>query len=271
MAGMSKIALGVALAAAAASGVVILQQSQNNAELRAEIGELRSLVERQARGHAAAQAEARKVASAPVAPIASPTEGLSVADREELARVRAEVAELKKQAKEFGTRLAQQAQPAGGAKPDPLAAIPTKLVRIVDMKNAGRATPEATAETLFWSAAGGEVDTLASTFMFAEPARAKAEAWFATLSEATRQQYGSPEKLIALMVARDAASLSGMQVIAQVPVNDTDVGMRLRMGTDDGKVKDEKFLLHRSADGWRVVLPENVIEKYARQLSGGKK
>jgi hypothetical protein len=148
--------------------------------------------------------------------------------------------------------------------------IPTKLVPSIAWKNAGKATPEAATETVLWAALGGDVDTLSNALVFTPTAREKADALFAGLSESARQQYGTAEKVIALMIAKDAATLNGMQVLGQKEVAADNVAVRLRFANTEGKTKDDNFLMRRTSDGWRLVLPDVAVEKFARQLSGGK-
>lgn len=139
-----------------------------------------------------------------------------------------------------------------------------------DWKNAGKRTPEATVETVMWSALGGEVDVLADTLGFTPSARTKADAWFAGLSPQVREQYGSPEKVIALMIAKDAANVGGMEVLAQQELTPDNVGVRIRVANDQGQTKDQTYLLNRGTDGWRLMMTDSVVEKFARQLSAKK-
>ena len=91
-----------------------------------------------------------------------------------------------------------------------------------------------------------------------------------SLPEATRSQYGSPEKVIALMIAKDAAALQGMQVLGQQEVAPNLMAVRVRMQADTGGTKDETLAFAHAPDGWKMVLPQNVVEKFAAKVSGGK-
>jgi hypothetical protein len=252
---MSKIAIGIVIVVAAAGAAVVWLQRETNAALRTEIASLRTEVDR--------LAKSREVAAAtPSKPTAVETTASlnAAADREELTRLRADVAALQKQSKDFA-RIAQQTQGGG-------ATVPTRLIPVSEWKNAGRDTPAATAETLLWAAAGGDVNTIASAVELTNSAREKAEAWFAGLPEQTRSDYGSADKLVALMIAKDAATVSGMQVLGQREIAADTVGMRVRFGNDEGKTKDDSFALHHSTDGWKLLIPDPLIEKWTRQLAG---
>jgi len=85
-----------------------------------------------------------------------------------------------------------------------------------------------------------------------------------------REQYGSPEKVIALMIAKDAATLSGMEVLAQRELTPDNVGVRIRVANETGQTKDQTYLLTRNPEGWRMMMTDSVVEKFARQLSAKK-
>lgn len=264
---MSKAIIGAAAVVLAAIGVSHYAQNQANAALRREIAGLRDDL---TIANAAAKARAAVVVRSETAE-PSPGNGvvnaLPPAANDELAKLREEISALRKST----TTLTQLAQMAGTAQALAKSgeSVATNLIPASQLKNAGKATPEATTETALWAAVGGDIDALAGSLTFTESARAKADAWFAGLSDSTRQQYGSAEKIMALMIARDAASLTGMQVLGQKEVTPNDVGVRVRFAAGE-KVKDDTFLMHRTADGWRMVLPDAAVEKFARQVGGGK-
>ncbi len=264
---MSKLGVGFGLAVAGvAVAAAFLAQRDDNAKLRREIAMLRTDVHM-------AVAAARREPSKPAAPATPAAEGIVIAERgemanEDLAKLREEIVALRQSTQQI-TRLAQAAQAKNALEAQ--SAIATDLMPTSAIKNAGKGTPEATAETLMWAAVGGEIETLAQALTFPPSARAKADAWFAGLSDATRKEYGSPEKLIALMIAKDADKLGGMQILGQRAISADDVGVRMRFSDVQGNIKDDNFLLHRSSDGWRLVLPDSAVEKFARQVSGGRK
>ena len=132
-------------------------------------------------------------------------------------------------------------------------------------KNSGRSTPTTAIETLLMAADGGDVDTLAASILLDDEAREKAQAILDRLPEAARATYGTPEKLIALLMARDA-DIRAMQVLSENQANnDALVNVRLQKG--DGKTKDEGYSFRRDGDGWRMVIPGKAVEKYGKKLS----
>lgn len=236
--------------------VAVLGQIREVRRLRQEVAALRAEVQ-------AAGQKASVVATPPTpgAEFAAVAQGIerSEADRAEIEQLKADVAAMKGRAQEL-IRAAQASNPT--------AAVPNKLVPLSEWKNAGRDTPQAGIETALWAAAGGELDTLAGSLGFTASARQKADALFASMSEATRQQYGSPEKLLALMISKDAAAVSGMQVLGQKEITPDDVAMRVRMANEEGKTKDQNFLLHHANDGWRLTLTDDAVNKFAAQVKG---
>ncbi|HUR60084.1 MAG TPA: hypothetical protein VM029_20340 [Opitutaceae bacterium] len=245
------------LALAIAGGVFAFRQQQASEETRHLLVGLQAQLHRLER-NPAAEGSSASVLSAPTATPLS-------ADTKLLAQLRDELAALRTSTQE----IAKVAQATAAAQ-NPTAGIPNNLVPSSAWKNAGKATPEKAVETVLWAAVGGDVDTLAQALTFTPTARAKADAWFASLSENTRRQYGTPEKLVALMVAKDAETLSSMQLLGSKEVSPDNVGVRIRFATETGKTKDDNFLMHRSTDGWRLILPDAAVEKFAQKVSGGK-
>lgn len=265
---MSKLVVAFGVVGLLGLGAAVCVQHADNLRVRREIAGLREDVRV---ALATAKATSGRTVQAEPGP-AEPAGGSAVvgalpgAAAEELAKLRAEIAALRRST----TALTQLAETAQAAKDlaKSSESVATKLIPAGQWKNAGRATPEASTETVLWAAAGGDVDTLANSMTFTEAGRAKADAWFAGLPEGVRQQYGSPEKVIALMVARDAAGLSGMQVLGQKEVAADSVGLRVRVANTDGQTKDETFVMKRVNDGWRMLLSDGVVEKFARKLGG---
>jgi hypothetical protein len=267
---MSKAWLGTVAVVLASGAVVVALQRADNAALRRDVALLRLEVKSLAQAAKTAGALASR---APAAGTATATEpGTAVVVREgespEVEKLRGEMMELRQSTQDI-MRLAQLAQ-AAKALEKQAEAVPTNLIPAGALKNAGQATPEASTQTALWAAVSGDVDALAATLMFTASARAKADDWFAGMTAGAQQQYGSPEKVIALMIAKDAEALSGMQVLGQKEIGPDNVGVRVRIAGADGKSKDDTLLMHRSADGWKMVLPDATVEKYARQLSRGK-
>lgn len=262
---MALLKIGAILLVLALGAGAIFLERQSNAQLREEVALLRGEVRELARQRAA------KAGSAAAAATAGNAQ--AEADRAEIAKLREEIEGLKARTKEFSQaaqsiKAAVTAAAAGKSAAD---AAPVRLTPITQWKNGGRATVDATIETVLWAASGGEVDLLSNALEFTDSARAKAQALFDRLPEGTRQQYGSPEKLMALMIAKDAEKIAGMQILGQREISQDNVGVRLRVGNDLGQTKEQSLLLHHANDGWRLMLTDDPVEKFAKQLGGGGK
>ncbi len=256
-----KVLLSVlALMGVVVAGVTLVWHERSTRQLRQEVAGLREEVK-----ELAAHEKARGTAARGVAQADTVQAMQHESDRSEVAQLREDLEALKKRAQEFG-RVVQ----AGPAAARPADAIPTQLTPMSAWKNSGRDTPNSAIETVLWAASGGEVDALAGSITFTASAREKAEALLAGLPEAARRQYGSPEKLIALMISKDASKVTGMQVLGQREVGANDVGMRVRFGNEQGQTKDDTFVFHRAADGYRLLLNDAPVEKFARQIRGEK-
>lgn len=262
---MSRVYLGLGIVGlGAAFGAVWLQHADNRA-LRGEVAALRGEVERAVR----AQERAGSGAGAGVGPVpAAAAAGAPAGD--ELRRLREEIEALRRNTQALG-RFAEMAQAAQAAKEleRTTGGVAAKIIPAAELRNVGKATPETATQSALAAAIGGDVDAVAGALAFTDSARAKADAWFGTLSERVRQEYGSAEKVIALMMARDAAGLSGLQVLGTREVAPDNVGVRIRFASEQG-TKDDTLILRRAPDGWRLLLNDQAVESMARKVSGRK-
>jgi hypothetical protein len=261
---MNKLLAGmVGFAAVLVAGALYLQHAAVTG-LRDEIAALRTEVQQMSKQREAARREEGPSGTVAAAVVA-PERGVADEQRAEFAKLREEIRALRTSTQEI-TQIAR----AAAAKNMDTSAVPMNITPVAAMKNAGRTTPVLAVESLLWAASGGDVDLVANSVLIEPKAKQKATDWFATLPEATRSQYGSPEKVLALMLARDAAALTGMQVLGQQEINPDLTAVRIRMQVEGGKTKDETLPFYRAPDGWRMILPQSFLEKQMGAL-GGKK
>ena len=186
-------------------------------------------------------------------------------DKVELARLREEVNDLRART----AALARLSVRAADSSPA-LNLLPSGA-----WKNAGRATPSAAAETMMWATDSGNVDALAASITLDQAAREKAEAILARMSDSVRATYDTPEKLVALLLARET-DIRAMQVLGESSAGD-DALVNMRLMKDDGKTKEEGMQFRRTADGWRANITGKAVDKMGKKLSdppkkdGGKK
>jgi hypothetical protein len=178
--------------------------------------------------------------------------------------LQAENTELKRVLADLEARLARRPQsPASGNVPDGMKPISA-------WKNAGRATPDAAIGTLLWAMSTQDVDTLASMMALTPEARHKAEALFARLPQATQNEFGSPNKLLATLFLGDISSepaLTGVQMVGPKGQNPEDMEMSVRIAFSDGTTKTIAYPLQLQGDGgWSArILPE-LVDRWARTI-----
>jgi hypothetical protein len=253
---MSALKTSLVVLGFSALGAALAWQYRANTALRGELAALQLQVKDLSAQRAVVREDSDRALAAKNTEVANARNE----SRIELERVRSELTALKTRLNE----MARAPQAAAATRPDD--AVPLKLIPMSEWKNAGLATPAATLETALWAGAGGDIDTLANTFFLGDRAKERADALFANLSEATRQQYGSPEKLLALMFAREIGVVTGMQVLSQVDRGPEEAMLFMRVGNAEGKTKEEKLPFQLTPGGWRLQFPEKMIDKYERQL-----
>mgnify|MGYP001570303026 CR=1 FL=1 len=250
----------------AASGSVLLAivvtaivlQWRTNVELRREVANLRET----RRESLALRTDAPRDSGAATSR-ADGTENRPPPERAELARLYQEINQLKTRTQEIARVVARGAE----------GAVPLNLLPASAWKNAGKATPSAAAETLMWAADGGDVETLAKSIFLEPAAREKAEGILARLPDSMRATYDTPEKLVALLMAREG-DIRAMQVLVENKQGD-DALVNLRAQKDDGKTKEEGYQFRRANDGWQMVVPGKLVDKFGKKLTeppkkGGK-
>jgi hypothetical protein len=134
---------------------------------------------------------------------------------------------------------------------------------------AGRDSPRAALKSVLWAASHADVDTLASLLGFSPEVRKRAEALYAQLPTDTQQEYGSPERVVATLLAgsfpKDASAMSLLSETNSA----TAAVVVMRMDRSDGASRTNGFLLHPAQDGWRLMVPSSVMADYQRILTGG--
>jgi hypothetical protein len=133
---------------------------------------------------------------------------------------------------------------------------------------AGRDSPRKSFESVLWAASHADVDRLAGLLDFAAGAGAVADALYANLPPAARQEYGSAQKVVATLLAgsfpKDAAAMTDLGE----SVTGTEAQLSFRIEHADGTSKTNLYQFRRSDDGWRLIVPASVMADYAKTLVG---
>jgi type II secretory pathway component PulM len=195
----------------------------------------------------------------------------------ENARLRDENLKLAKSVKALGL--------AGAVAPSAAAAAPVRsaaratesrqtvalaggLAPVDTLGNAGRATARNAFATQLWAARTGDIALEASTLTFGPEARARLEALAATLPDDLRNEYDTPEKLMAYMLAGSPHPVGGMQVLGEVDVDANDVTLQTEwQHVDDDIVHQSDVNLVQGADGWRMVVPYSLVNRASNYLA----
>jgi hypothetical protein len=137
------------------------------------------------------------------------------------------------------------------------------------LQNVGTATLDAAAQTLFWAVAQSDSAAVAKMLTFDESTRAKADALFASLDETARKSAGRPEELAALYVVAIYQRFTGMQLLNQQMAGTTGV-WTARVQMPRGDTVDLGFKTSLPADGWRELVPAQLVNFIAKDLHEGK-
>ncbi|ACB73370.1 hypothetical protein [Opitutus terrae] len=228
---------------------VLAVQAQRSRQLHAEIALLRE----EAASLRTLSAENQRLRA--VQPTATEWAEWRTQDAERV-RCESEIAQLR-------ARLAAKRATSHAGAP---AFQPSPPMQASAWNNAGRGSPEAVLETALWAAAGGEVETLADTLLLDAEARTRAETLLASLPPAVRATYRTPERLVALLTAREVP-LGSMQFIARME-RGADVLLRVRLQQPDGSAITKSLVARGGPGDWRLVVPAGAISHFEAVLRG---
>lgn len=131
-------------------------------------------------------------------------------------------------------------------------------------RDLGSATPASTVETVFWSMAQGDVDTLATLIAFDDDAKDQAERFYEILPEDMRKEYDSPERLVAaLMAIEKPVTLKSVNVLGETS-SGPDQGT-LQLAAPSGQIS---LNFRREHGAWKLLVPALVIDGYRHYAIG---
>jgi len=251
------IALGVAISAGALTPIVV--QYQTNHRLRSEIDGLRA----QLLAPPAAQ---------PVSTDAAELERLR-GEHEELMRLRGQLSALRQQVanksnlpasgdrnrtlKQAGSDAEAENAKALLAKSPEIPMIPANL-----WVNAGFATPASTVQTTEWATVNRDTNALLSTISLEPESRAFADGIFARLPEATRQKYGSVDRILIDWRLNLDSSTVAYRILSQTEQGPDEATLVVQRQYADGNVRENSIQFYRDeTGGWRQVMPPGAMGK----------
>lgn len=181
-----------------------------------------------------------------------------LAERATVGRLREELSALRHRA--AATAAAREERPTQPVRPGLVGnALAYSLWR-----NAGRASPEASLETALWAAANGDIDTLTGLLVFDAEARNEATTLFTQIPANLRQEFVSPERLVAVLAAKDVP-LGSAALLNQFP-SPTETKLSVQLLDADGMHRMALLSVRRDDSGWRFVVPANAVKRYATWL-----
>ena len=239
---LSKIQIGAALAVLAAGASDLVWQHHVNRQLSAQVAQL----EGAARENTRLRVEHAQLQSA-------------------LAAARRPAAEAEPAEPRAGRSEPATASVSKEASTVPLAA---GLTPVLNLGNAGRATPQAAFTTQLWAARTGNVELEATALTFSPEGRAKLQALLASLPADLAATYDTPEKLMAFALAGSPHPIGGMQIRGETPAGTDDVILHTAwQHADDTIVHESDVHLVHSAEGWRMVVPVSLVDRAVAYLS----
>jgi hypothetical protein len=240
---------------AVVAGAAWWLQRQSAAQLREEI----ALLHDESRRLAELRAEnARLVAAQPPA---AEIDRLR-ADRAAVVQFRGEIEKLKAglDARERALNLPAEAKAAesNSAK----APVP-QVLPAARRRNVGQDTPVAALETVLWAGTNRNVDALAATLSLDREAGALAAKIFEGLPEAQREEYATPLRMLAALLAKDMP-LGDVRVMPAKPLDPdaTVAALDAEMKNNDGEQTKEHFELVKLDGRWLLKVPAEVVEHF---------
>jgi hypothetical protein len=129
----------------------------------------------------------------------------------------------------------------------------------------GNATPLATLQTFAWAADRGDTETVGRLLHIDAAARAKAEAFMASLPAAGRAQWKNVDEMAATILTRSIMALPfpNADILETATVEEITAD-RVRLRLPD--VPRDGTEYQKTADGWKYVLTEAVVDRYLERM-----
>lgn len=138
-------------------------------------------------------------------------------------------------------------------------------VPVTEYRNEGRATPIAALQTMAWAIDYGDAGALEKLISFDDTAKEKAAAYWASLSQASRTQWGSLEGMAAALLISDGVHRPFPPAKVLEKATSEVVGkdrIRLRLPGTSREITQYQ----RTPDGWKFAITEAMVDAYLAHL-----
>lgn len=176
---------------------------------------------------------------------------------EELTRARDNLAMLERALASESGELVAPAVPKPHAEALPPLRGP--MVRNTEWRDAGAASPEAALESFVWAATRGETEALGALLAIDDAGRAELAAAFTQLSDEARASYGSPEAMLATLIAVQVPQdLSAIGPVNSLNLSNGDIALRTRTERGGTIAKDAVLVFRLTGGRWQLVVPQEI-------------
>lgn len=258
----TKIMVGVAGLIAVAATTIAVRQQQTNEELRTQLATLRA-------DAVAATTTLRTENQRLVATrTGEQTAATAAAEHEELMKMRAEKAAYLKAAAAKAAAIRAAAEAAGGHVPTEKPQLGPGMLPVEAMADVGRASPSAAAQTMLWALQRGDVKDAAAVLAFEPADRAKLEAFIATLPEKFRQDYSTPEQVMAFVMSGSPRPIAGVQLLNTTQPDATTEVHHVQVQYQNGEVKQDDVTFKKDPDGWKQLVATPTVDRVIAYFKG---
>jgi len=114
-----------------------------------------------------------------------------------------------------------------------------------------------------------DIDTFAQTVAWDPDVKARAQAMFDAAPESTRQKFGSVDGVLYAMMntpGQVPANVTGFGVVSQNVTGD-DGTLIVQEQHGDGQVKQDPIQFSHFDNGWRILLPPKMLDRFGRYVN----
>ncbi len=141
------------------------------------------------------------------------------------------------------------------------------MTAVDSVGNRGFTTPRDAFATQLWAARGGDIALEAKAIVLGPKARAEFDALLDAVPEDLRNQYKTPEELMAYALSGSPRPVSGFQVLGESPAGPDTTILQVAWqheGSSDVITNDVRF--YHSSDGWKMVVPPTLVDRALNYL-----